>query len=132
MSGIVNAPHCFTCSQPPQIVQRPHSEHRVHPWTLWLQDVGYSDLNAEVAQDYKRIVVLTNWHKQAIHVQNGVPLEKMVVIGNFLLPEHFQERRERDPNHYLYASSPDRGLIGLLRIWPKIREMNPKATLTVG
>lgn len=99
--------------------------------TLWLQDVGYSDLNPEVAQDYKRIVVLTDWHKQAIHVQNGVPLEKMVVIGNFLLREHFQERRERDPNHYLYASSPDRGLIGLLRIWPKIREMNPKATLTV-
>lgn len=99
--------------------------------TLWLQDVGYPDLNAEVAADYRHIIVLTDWHKQAIHKLNGVPLEKMTVIGNFFLTEHFRGRPERDLNHYIYASSPDRGLIGLLRIWPKIREMNPKARLTV-
>jgi 2-polyprenyl-3-methyl-5-hydroxy-6-metoxy-1,4-benzoquinol methylase len=103
---------------------------------LWLQDTTYPDLNAETAADYRRVVVLTPWHAEITEAQ-GVPADKIRIINNFILPEHFPfatgERPvpTRRPHHFIYASSPDRGLIPLLRMWPLIRKVLPEATLDV-
>lgn len=100
---------------------------------LWLQDTIYDDLNAQVAAQYEKIVVLTEWHKQLTHQAMGVPLDKMDVIGNFLLPEHFRTDGApvREPHHFIYCSSPDRGLVNLLRMWPEFLRRWPDATLDV-
>jgi len=47
------------------------------------------------------------------------------------LPEHFENRPERKRDHFIYASSPDRGLIRLLELWPRVLEKYPEATLDV-
>lgn len=110
---------------------------------LWLQDAQYPDLNAEVAARYKTIVVLTQWHKQVIHEFCDVPLDKMVIAPNFLLREHFDVERVKLANEararaladgapcFLYASSPDRGLIELLKVWKHVIKEWPKATLRI-
>jgi len=111
---------------------------------LWLQDTTYPDLNAETAALYEKVVVLTKWHRDLISTQ-GVPDEKMVQINNFLLHEHFMQNGEvfrqadwaprfeipRKPHHFVYASSPDRGLVTLLRLWPEVLKAYSDATLSI-
>lgn len=97
---------------------------------LWLQDAWYPDLNAEVAKDYEKIVVLSEWHREMMR-NHGVPLDKLKVIPNFLIPEHFAPKVVREPHRFIYASSPDRGLVRLLKMWPNIRDVYPDATLGI-
>jgi len=99
---------------------------------LWLQDIPYPDLNDEVAAGYRKIVVLSEWHKKAIEHLHGVDPSRMTVINNFLLEEHFTGADPaRRPHHFVYASSPDRGLINLLRLWPIVLDLYPDATLSI-
>jgi 2-polyprenyl-3-methyl-5-hydroxy-6-metoxy-1,4-benzoquinol methylase/glycosyltransferase involved in cell wall biosynthesis len=100
---------------------------------LWLQDTIYPDLNAATAQDYRAIVVLSEWHKKIIAEQVKGEEDRLVVIPNFILAEHFRTdgAPERENHHFIYASSPDRGLIRLLKLWPKIRAAIPDATLDI-
>lgn len=92
---------------------------------LWMQDVK----SVKPFERYRKIVCVSNWHKQWTAENDGVPLEKIAVIPNFLMRENFRERPARDRHRFIYASSPDRGLITLLEIWPKIREVYPDAVL---
>lgn len=103
---------------------------------LWLQDTHYPDLDAETAERYEAIVCVSEWHRQHTAEVHGVPLDKIRVAYNFLLPHEFEAGvsdgwplKKRD--HFIYASSPDRGLIRLLELWPRIREVAPEATLSV-
>lgn len=98
---------------------------------LWLQDCFYEDLNAQTALDYEKIVVLSHKHREQI-ARLGVPLEKMKIIPNFLLKEHFTGPAPvREPHRFIYCSSPDRGLIPLLKMWPMFLKEWPDATLGV-
>lgn len=102
---------------------------------LWLQDCYYPDLTPEVAATYEKIIVLTEKHANQVAV-TGISREKLKVIPNFLLKEHFPDVPsklgvKREPHRFIYCSSPDRGLIPLLNIWPLIRKHWPDATLGV-
>ena len=102
---------------------------------LWLQDAIYPDLNPAVAAAFERIVVVSDWHKTAMYERHGVPLDKMGVAYNFLLKEHFVLPEGKQPkrikHRLIWPSSPDRGLLTILRMWPAIRAMWPDATLGV-
>ena len=104
-----------------------------HDRILWLQDTIYPDLNEETARDYRAIVVLSQWHSQVIAEQVGKEAHRITIIPNFILEEHFtlEGAPKREPHHFIYASSPDRGLIRLLKIWPMIRAAIPDATLDI-
>jgi SAM-dependent methyltransferase len=99
---------------------------------LWLQDSYYPNLDKFVG-DYEKIVVLSNWHRDIMHANHQVPMEKMEIIGNFLLEHQFRVASPpaRVPHRFIYASSPDRGLIPLLRMWPEIRRRLPDAELHI-
>lgn len=111
--------------------------------TLWLQDAYYPDLTTEVAAAYKQIVVLSRWHRDTMRDACGVPESKMVLAPNFLLAEHFDVQRVQKANaeraaalkdgapKFVYASSPDRGLIELLSVWPHVIKEWPKAELRI-
>lgn len=100
---------------------------------LWLQDAWYPDLTKEVALGYEKIVVVSKWHKKAMHERHGVPLEKMEVIYNPIDDRLYRtpNRPARKPDHFIYCSSPDRGLIPLLELWDEIRGRLPTATLDI-
>ena len=105
----------------------------VLPKLLWLQDAMYPDLNADVAKGYEKIIVVSNWHKETMHRLHGVPLDQMEVLYNFILPEHFRQSdlKPRKRDAFVYLSSPDRGLVRLLQLWPAIRAKLPEATLDI-
>jgi glycosyltransferase involved in cell wall biosynthesis len=105
----------------------------IHDRILWLQDTIYPDLNEGTARDYRKIVALTEWHRNLIGEQVGKEKHRLEIIPNFLLKDHFKQEGAppREPHHFVYASSPDRGLIRLLKIWPRIREALPDATLDI-
>ena len=100
---------------------------------LWLQDAWYPDLTPEAADQYERIVVVSEWHKRAMQERHCIPLDKMVVLWNFILPELYapSDAVTRKRDHFIYASSPDRGVIRLLDLWPKILRKLPEATLDI-
>jgi SAM-dependent methyltransferase/glycosyltransferase involved in cell wall biosynthesis len=104
-----------------------------HDRILWLQDTIYPDLNEKTARDYRQIVVLSEWHKEVIATQVQGEEHRLTVIPNFVLSGHFKldGAPERKAHHFIYASSPDRGLIRLLKMWPKIRAAIPDATLDI-
>lgn len=106
---------------------------RVKRKFLWLQDAAYPDLSPITAAAYEKIVVLTQWHEDMMAKRHHVPREKMVQINNFLNEEMFDVRDPptREPFHFIYSSSPDRGLMTLLKMWPEILERWPKATLDI-
>lgn len=102
------------------------------PKVLWLQDAYYPDLTPESAEHYEKIVVVSEWHKRTMHDLHSVPLDKMEVIYNWVLPEHYAgpaPARKRD--RFVFASSPDRGLVAMLRVWPEVLKRLPDAELHV-
>lgn len=102
------------------------------PKILWLQDAYYPDLHPESASWYEKIVVVSDWHKQAMHDLHAVPLDKMEVIYNWVLPEHYAgPAPERKRDRFVFASSPDRGLIRMLELWPDVLARLPDAELHV-
>src|SRR3990172_3363788 len=105
----------------------------VHDRILWLQDTIYPDLNENTASDYRKIVTLTQWHKELTAEQVGKEKHRIEIVPNFLLRDHFKREGAPpcEPHHFVYASSPDRGLIRLLKMWPRIREAFPAATLDI-
>lgn len=100
---------------------------------LWLQDAYYPDLTPEAAAHYEKIVVVSEWHRDAMHELHGVPLEKMEVIYNPVDPRLYTvaDKPTRKRDHFVYASSPDRALVPLLKLWPRIRAALPEATLEI-
>ena len=99
---------------------------------LWLQDTHYDDLDEDTAADYRAIVCVSKWHQELIQTSIPKHADRVKVIPNFLLAEHFQGTPpSRSRTKFVYASSPDRGLLTLLRMWPEIRARWPDAALDV-
>lgn len=99
---------------------------------LWLHDAFYGAPAAayDVADD---VVVLSPSHRKSLADVDDMTKEPQVLANGFD-PEDFSEPQhwpERDLNKVVFASSPDRGLLPLLEMWPTVREHNPEATLDI-
>jgi tetratricopeptide (TPR) repeat protein len=107
------------------------------PLVLWLQDTVYKELTPEVAARYDEIVCVSEWHKRLTYDAHNLPPEtKITVAYNFAQEGHFAEGIKlgwpfKKFDHFIYASSPDRGLIKLLELWPQILKISPTATLSI-
>lgn len=112
---------------------------RDQPKVLWLQDTFYGDLNNESAKHYESVITVSNWHREYTILKHGLDAEqaaKVKVIYNWLDRGHFQDLAKqgwptKKPHRFVYASSPDRGLIKLLQLWPRVLELYPDAELDV-
>lgn len=102
------------------------------PKILWLQDAWYNDL-PDHWQDFEKIVVVSEWHKTAMHEGHGVPLERMEVIYNPVDARLYDAvgKVPRKNDHFVYCSSPDRGLVPLLKLWKELLKRLPNATLDI-
>lgn len=83
------------------------------------------------------VVALSDWHRDYL-VHDGLRMDssRLHVLPNCvdldLYPKpRAWEKRRKGPKKFFYSSSPDRGLLHLLRTWPLIRERWPEAELTV-
>ncbi|MEE9584734.1 MAG: glycosyltransferase [Candidatus Brocadiales bacterium] len=100
---------------------------------LWAHDLNYGDrLNEESASGFGRILGVSEWHSQYLKalypfaenvdfVHNGVDVDRFTQWGSL----------QKQSFKCVYASSPDRGLLGLLAIWPEIVRIEPEAELHI-
>ena len=98
-----------------------------HRW-VWAHDVHAGEMTADQLEGVT-IVALTEWHKTFL--EERYPGASIVVCGNGIDPERFDQRVARVPHRLIYAQSPDRGLDLVLGLFPKIKAKYPDATLDV-
>lgn len=79
-------------------------------------------------------VALSPWAAEFLQTQSD-RLKDMKIQPNCVLIDNYEERTHgevrSEGKHFLYASSPDRGLVHLLRAWPKFREAFPFCQLHI-
>jgi len=100
------------------------------PTFLWCHDLFTP--GAENAQSYLKLLCLTPFHKNYSMATQGIPEEKIHVTRNGLIPERFRDGPwEKDPNKFVFSSSPDRGLDRAMRVLDRVREKYPEIKLHV-
>lgn len=86
-------------------------------------ETNASDLDLST---YDGVIWPSQWAEENIPVNNS---------RRFILPHGYDSSKiypsKKIPKQCLYASSPDRGLETLLRVWPKVHAAHPDATLKV-
>jgi glycosyltransferase involved in cell wall biosynthesis len=103
---------------------------------LWMHDVnvgpnlGMSEWGDRLSQ-IDRIIALTPWHSRHLHRLYGVPFGQLQIVPNGIESQLYEGYATRDPNKFIWSSSPDRGLDVLVQHWPVIRQMIPEAVLHV-
>ena len=86
----------------------------------------------EAIGNYNKVMALTPFHKNYLHVTQGVPLDKIWVTRNGFVPERFSDGPwEKDPFQFVFSSSPDRGLEQCMRVLDKVRGVYPQVKLSV-
>ena len=104
---------------------------------LWMHDMpNVNDFTEERLKLIDKIGVLSEYHKEQFKYvdKNGgfvkIPDEKFLLTHNGI-PDLGITIWKGNPHRMCYVSSPDRGLIYLLKNWSKIREKVPDAELHV-
>lgn len=101
---------------------------------LWVHDVHCGAPEGHVPAGLARadnILCLSKWHREYfLSAYPDLPPDKVVVTRNGIFPSRFAEMPAKK-NRLIYASSPDRGLMRLLDLFPKVREIVPDAELHV-
>ncbi len=71
------------------------------------------------------------WHRDVLAEQSSFPSEKTRLAGNGVDLSLFAGEEERVPARLIYTAAPYRGLVHLLKIFPRIREAIPEAELHI-
>ena len=107
---------------------------RVHNFWLaeQLPDCGNAFLT-NVLHNIDKIICVSDWQTVNFSRFSGVSTGLMHVISNGYDPENFKNSRNyvKKKNRFIYSSDPQRGLLPLCEIFPKIREVIPDATLDI-
>lgn len=99
------------------------------PTYLWSHDLMTNDANKH--EIYEKIICLSNFHKDLVQVQQGVPKDKIIVSKNGINEKRFKEAAnfKKLENKIVFPSSPDRGLDRTINIIKKAREKRPDLNL---
>ena len=104
-------------------------------WWLDLQDEGCTGaITQETADKLDLVFAFCDWHKRHIERMWPVLRGKIVVTSNGVKVDLIRELEQnhvppRNKHKLIYASSPDRGLLTLLKIFPKAKEIVPDLEL---
>lgn len=130
--------------QPIQKIPEYFSAHK--PWLhiAWRHNIKLTDAHtilwchdlftpgAENIQNYNWHACLTQFHKRFTMAKVGIPESKIWVTRNGLDPKKFDTPViEKDPNLFVFSSSPDRGLDRAILVLDKARETYPDIKLRV-
>lgn len=98
---------------------------------VWLHDVPQEGMfTAETIKGIDKVIVLSEFHKSLLPAI--IPLDKVFVSSNGInLPDFTANGVLRDPKRMIYTSSYDRGLQHILKMWPKIKNAVPEASLHI-
>jgi len=104
---------------------------------LWMHDIPNNPefTKSRLAQ-INKIAVLSEYHKEQLMFNNDgkfepMPAKKVFLSGNGIKKLEVDPKVVRNNKRMIYSSSPDRGLIYLLKMWPEIIKATPEALLDV-
>ena len=107
------------------LVVDPGSPAKVY---VWLQDVpGYESWTPTFVQGLAGVFVLSDFHARTLP-DHARP--KAFVTPNGIDPAFLVDGENRW-DRFAYGSAPNRGLYDVLKVWPRVREAIPSATLVV-
>jgi hypothetical protein len=97
-----------------------------------LHDVGMAGNIVPIHPNLKKIFCLTEWHKETT-LKTFPQFYNIIEVFNYGIDKKLFESSEnlKLSNSFIYSSFPNRGLIILLKMWLKIREIIPDATLNI-
>lgn len=92
----------------------------------WLHDRPIEPFNDVAVKATDKFIVLSDYHKSVL----SLPEDKVFVSANGLDSTEITDFK-KNPHSLIYASSYDRGLEHLLKIWPEVKKAVPSATLDI-
>lgn len=101
------------------------------PTFVWSHDLTTPGVEAH--GNYVKVLALTEFHRNYLHLTQNVPYEKILTTRNGIVPERFTEidQSQKDPNMFVFSSSPDRGLERAMLVLDRVRESHPDIRLHV-
>jgi glycosyltransferase involved in cell wall biosynthesis len=102
-----------------------------------LHDIGPTGNIIPLSPRLRKIWCLTEWHREFFVKNFPTCADRTEVLGygvdleRFGLGENQSEGQAKQPFSFLYSSFPNRGLLPLLHLWPRIRAEWPEAVLDV-
>lgn len=106
---------------------------RVHNFWLSEQLPDYGNaFFKNILHNIKKIICVSDWQIENYCRFSGLNKDLMYVIPNGYNPKNFENKNyKKIKNRFIYSSDPQRGLLPLCEIFPKIREKIPDATLDI-
>ena len=101
------------------------------PTFVWSHDLMTPGV--ENVMNYDQVMCLTPFHKRYMMATQGVPEPKIMTTRNGINPDDFPpyDLATKDPNMFVFSSSPDRGLDRAMLVLDKVREKYPDIKLHV-
>lgn len=97
---------------------------------LWCHDLQTQSV--ESIHNFDKIMCLTPFHKNYVRGLQGVPEEKIWVTRNGIDPDKFNfEKKHKDLNKVVYASSADRGLDSCMLVMDEVVKEFPSVRLHI-
>ena len=98
---------------------------------LVVHDLTPSGVIIPLDHKLKNIFCLTEWHVE--YMSNVFPSTKHIIKPfNYGIDDRFKNKTSRKiKNKFIYSSFPNRGLLELLQMWPRIYERDNSSTLYI-
>ena len=98
---------------------------------LVVHDLTPSGIVIPLDNKLKNIFCLTEWHSN--YLINTFPsLQNIIKPFNYGIDDRFKNKiYQKIKNKFIYSSFPNRGLLQLLQMWPKIYEKDSSSTLYI-
>ncbi len=97
---------------------------------LWCHDLNSGPGARDgFKEDWSCVLGVSNWH--AAYLRQVYDLVRTEWVPNGIELDRFEAKVKKVPFRCVYASSQDRGLLDLLRLWPAIVAVEPSAELHV-
>jgi len=98
----------------------------------WVHDVYVGDLNYNRSLKIDHFLCLSEWHADYFRNHHSfLHPQQVEVTRNGIDTGKFLDLPSKNPKKVVWSSSPDRGLLNLLDIWPDVHYMHPDAELHI-
>lgn len=133
-----NEPGLWIVYRDADILDRFGPRRADQPRWLISQDIDHPNLNDDRIEKIDRLVNLCSVHLQFLLQRHPSAQEILLTSSNGVKTDAIEQMERalpnpivRNPKRLLYTSSPDRGLVTLLRIFERAREVEPELELAV-
>lgn len=98
---------------------------------LWCHDLNYGPQERNTMLKWDKVLGVSQWHATMLQQYYELPADRVDFVPNGIDLARFNPDAKKVPFRCVYASSPDRGLLRLLKLWPAIQAFEKSAELHI-